>query len=310
MNKTPSPPEKRARSPRMTAPCLMIAVILLCICAGTLTPEELGGENLFLSLSAIQLFIFALPAVFYAKWRGKTFGKELKMRLPRPSHIPFTIYATLLLIFLSLGLKFLLHAMGADVAAESAAYPIGSQNVLYAVLALAIVPAITEEFLLRSVLLSEYEPYGPTVAVVTSGLLFASLHFSLPLFPVYFAAGALLAFSALATRSIVVPLIAHTVYNLFALFFESYLWQPASTVRYTAIFVLVIFSLLLLFLGLTLGEASRIFRARAFSEVREEDQPQKKRRYRNQGLKLAAAVGAPPFLICLLLYVIAAFASL
>ena len=56
-------------------------------------------------------------------------------------------------------------------------------DVLYLIVAFAVLPAVTEEYLFRGIVAAEYEKYGIGVAVMMSAVTFAMSHFSLERFP-------------------------------------------------------------------------------------------------------------------------------
>ena len=68
---------------------------------------------------------------------------------------------------------------------------------VFITIAFALIPAVTEEFLCRSVFLSEYQSMGMGTAVFFSALLFSFLHFNIHAFPVYFFSGLILIFMGL-----------------------------------------------------------------------------------------------------------------
>ena len=85
------------------------------------------------------------------------------------------------------------------------------------VLTICIIPAITEEFLCRGIILRMLKPYGLAAAILFSALAFAILHFSLYSFPAIFMLGILFAAIKLLTGSIWACIFAHFSNNLWAI---------------------------------------------------------------------------------------------
>lgn len=80
-------------------------------------------------------------------------------------------------------------------------------------LVMAAMPALTEEFAFRGLVLSGYEELGPTRAWVWAGLVFGLAHMSLIRLPGLVALGMLLAFTALRTGSIWPTVLMHALHN-------------------------------------------------------------------------------------------------
>ena len=132
-------------------------------------------------------------------------------------------------------------------------------EVLYVILAYAVLPALCEEPVYRAVLCAEYESAGVGVAVTVSSLFFAMLHFSLPLFPHYFVLGLILALVMYATRSTLAAILLHLLYNLFCLFGQPYLSAFYVNAGSGEIFIFCLITLMLLFAAFGAGEARKIY---------------------------------------------------
>jgi membrane protease YdiL (CAAX protease family) len=123
----------------------------------------------------------------------------------------------------------------------------------------ALVPAFCEELIFRAYLCAEYERFGAGVAIFASAIFFALLHFTPALFLTYFFLGALLAATLYTTRSFVVPLTLHVLYNLFCLFGQPYLSTFYVTAGSNEIFLFCVGTLFLLFSAFAAGEARKIY---------------------------------------------------
>lgn len=248
------------------APALVAVIYILLLISGMWSPSP-TDENPYLSVIVIELLTFVLPALFFLRLRGHKYARRARVRLFEPGAVPFIVTASLALMLVSCVLKLATYAVfdySLDVTDTYTSYisssPSGSE-LLFSALAFAVFPAITEELVFRGIVLTEYEECGTVSAVIISSLLFAMLHFDLKLFAVYFVSGVLLAVSAYACRSIIAPIIIHTLNNVFSLFFESYIWNSILQPRNIVIFSFVAVSLLLISLMLLFGEASRLYRS-------------------------------------------------
>lgn len=260
------------------APILLTVITALLIGFYCLDTSVFGGdENLYLTIITAQLVIFALPAVFYARLRGRKFLSHLRIRFFKVSSISLMVFALGLMIFGGATLCFVLYRLFPEIYSGSMVKTITdatgsvSGSVLYSVVAFAIIPAITEELLYRGVVVAEYERGGAALAVFFSSLAFSLIHFSLARIPVYFFYGVVLAMVLYATRSLVASTVVHMANNIFVMFFEKYIYRAA--VRQgggIVLFGFICVSLFLVFAALFFGAAQR-----SYSEMAEENVPSK-----------------------------------
>ena len=173
---------------------------------------------------------------------------------------------------------------------------------LYLVVALAVLPAVTEEFLFRGIVLSEYSTVGIACSVVLSSAMFSMCHFSFLHLPSYFFCGIVLACLTYATRSIVAPMIVHTLYNVVVLFFGDYVVRLAEKNNISGIlFVIVAVAVALIAGAMAAFEASSIYRGYADDNVESDYVPKKK-----TGVvqSLAMSLLSPFFLLLTVLYIV------
>jgi len=89
----------------------------------------------------------------------------------------------------------------------------GIHSIALSFLSMAIIPALVEEFLFRGVILKNLMPYGKTVAVVISALLFGLMHQNFFQFLYAFAAGLMLGYVFLLTGSVWCGVLIHFINN-------------------------------------------------------------------------------------------------
>lgn len=215
------------------------APLLLCIISALLIGLQFVDlsafyidENGYLSMIVLQLIIFAIPAVFYARFRGMKYLTHLRLRAVKAVDIPLLVFAFGFMVFGGAILCFLMYRLMPDAFAASSPvnYLPSDASVgkgLYAVIAVAVVPAVTEEFLYRGIILTEYEKNGLPLAVILSSLTFGLIHFNPVRLPIYLFYGVVLSLVIYATRSLVASMIVHTVNNIFVMFFEVYVYRAA-----------------------------------------------------------------------------------
>ena len=123
----------------------------------------------------------------------------------------------------------------------------------YLILAAGIIPAITEEFLFRGVVLCEYESEGIPAAVIMSSLFFAMLHGSAVGGITYLFCGVVLAMTLYATRSLLATIVVHMLSNTATILFGDIIYRVVSRQG----IVLFVFALIsLTFISLILSSAS------------------------------------------------------
>lgn len=209
--------KEKIKSPEITAPLLVIAVILAMRLSVTALSNSESG-NLFIAIGIVQLLAIGLPCIAYYLLKGKKLSEPIYVLPKRGPQALFLVFAALFFVGGTLFIKFLYFANGAENAAiinfyGDTASSIGVVRHLEIILSLIIIPAICEEVLFRGIIFSEYRKYGSTNAIIISSVCFAMLHFSVQNLPVYLFSGLLFGFTAAITRSIVPSVLLHLMSN-------------------------------------------------------------------------------------------------
>ena len=176
-----------------------------------------GGSydlTFLLSAVAVSLPAFFVPALIFRRREGFA-----RFKAPRFSHIMLCAAIGIGTVYLNQALSMLNGALLYNVDVESnsiTAQTIAELNPLNMLLSLAIIPPISEEFLMRGTLLESWRRYSPWGAAVVTALLFALLHTAPSSLLVYFALGLLLAAVYLITRNVWLSVTVHFVNNFFS----------------------------------------------------------------------------------------------
>lgn len=291
------------------APILLIVITALLIGLNFVDISFLAiDESGYLSMIVLQILVLGLPTVFYVRFRGKKFISHLRLRFIKAYDIPLLIYAFLLMLFGGALISFVMYRFFPDAFASSSPYNISQSSGesfgagLYAAIAAGVVPAVTEEFLFRGVIITEYERNGVPLAVFMSSFVFALMHLSFVRFPVYFFSGIILALVLYATKSAVAAMTVHAASNIFAMFSEVYIYRAA--VRQGGGMVMFIFicaAAFLLSAVLFCGAAQKEYTLKAYENAASEHTKRKKR----GSLPYAAeALLSPAFIVLLILSVV------
>lgn len=286
----------------------MLVVYVLLISSRYINLEALQlKDNIFLSMIILQLLIFVLPTVFYCKLRGKKLTKKMPFEALSGHKLGFIASCFGVLIFGSTLLNTAtFYIFGAD--SQTSVYqtysPMGATsltNIAYIIISLAVIPAITEELIFRGVVQSEYSDYGVGVAIVMSGLMFSMLHFNLSQFVVYFFCGAVASYTVYITRSVLAGMLLHLLNNLYALFFESMLWNALKSPNSLIFFLFVITTLFIIFLVLSFSGAERILYLAGTNGDKSPPEAEKQ----EGGIKLLfEALLSPSFIACVVIFLI------
>lgn len=284
------------------------------------TTRLTGSRDAYLSFVILQLLTFVLPTIFFCKAKGENYIFRLKLRFFGLEKAVFLLFSVMVMICAVTAVELFLRNFGiSDGLYAHSVYTIygrtlpemGSNinDTLYTMVVFAILPAITEEFLFRSVLYTEYEHLGAPAAIVLTALLYSLLDMSAVAFVPSFAGGLLLGFSVYVTQSVFAPLVIHIFYNLYALFFEEYIWAFIAKPENEVFFIFVLITALLICAVMMLSQAERVIYDKG---IRGEAMPEYLRPYmERRGGKLPSAfrgilksVLSPAFLACMVLFVL------
>lgn len=270
----PTPVRENTAPRPLHAPPTLCAVTFVLLCLSRLVDTHFADRNnSYVVVILLQLLIFLLPALIYLRLCGSRFVDRLRLNPIKPQHLWFSfcilavmILGGLLTSILTGGIESL---TGNFTLYDTFVARINNSfwETLYVILAYALLPALCEELIFRSILCAEYERFGVGVAIAASAIFFALLHFSLSLFLSYLVSGALLAVAMYATRSFWTAFVLHVSYNLFCLFGQPYLSAFYVHAGNNEIFVFCLITLFLLFSAFAAGEARKIYHVMAKKNV-------------------------------------------
>ncbi|MBQ4117074.1 MAG: CPBP family intramembrane metalloprotease [Clostridia bacterium] len=290
-----------------TAPLLVLVIYVLLLSSRYLDLNSIRfKDNIYLTMIILQLLIFVLPGIFYCTLRG-TDGKKLKLKPLSPGKVWFVFTCFGVLVFGSTLINTaVFHIFGSD--AQYSLYntftPSGNSqltNIIYTIIAFAAVPAVTEEFIFRGIVLSDYSNYGVSTAIIMSGVMFSMLHFNLNQFLVYFFCGVVAAYAVYITQSLWAAILLHFVNNIYAIFFESILWDVIKSPNSLIFFLFVIMTLFIVFLVLSFNGAETIL---YYAGIKGEKSPEEATKREGGAKLILEALISPSFLACVLLFLI------
>ena len=150
--KTEKAPKRRlAFSHTFITPLLVCAVFLLLLITETVRFDGIDMErgDAYLSLVAIQLFVFMLPSIFYIRYRSLDVREALRVRIPSPDKIMFMLLCAMILIITSILSSALTGQLGASIYSNRyismADTESSADTYLYYAICFALVPALWVE---------------------------------------------------------------------------------------------------------------------------------------------------------------------
>ncbi|MDD4773014.1 MAG: CPBP family intramembrane metalloprotease [Eubacteriales bacterium] len=298
----------------LTAPALVLSILLLSVASRYIDPAVLGyGDQFYLSLIIMRLIIFVLPCIFYIKIGGPGYTFKLNLRFISPGRFGFILLALAVLITGSAAVKLLLTRLGVNATEfygyESLAAITDATtltDILYIITAFAVLPALTEELVFRSVILTEYNEsgLGSGWSLILSSLLYSLIAFRPGMLILYIFIGIILSISVYVTRSVFAAFIIHLLYNLFNIFFEGYILRFVGLPENITLTSFIVISLFLFALVLMLGEAERLFHNDALTMGAEEDAPDIKAGGQHA---FREAILSPTLLLCIVAFIAGVF---
>ena len=326
--------------PSFSAP--LFASILYILFLGTdFFREKLtgAGGNEYLSIIIVQLLIFVIPAIVFCRLKGVGYTSKMNIRLISPSKFGSVIVTSLVLIFGSVLIRFaqiyLLEMTKFSISPFESYVTGGTEyNFLFAAAAFAIIPALTDEFVFRSIMLTEYNEggYGAVNSAIITSLLSSMLFFSVESFPIRLFSAVVLCMLTYATGSSLSAFAAHLVFNIYTVFGEKYIIKTLSDPSNK---IISVFTFALLFLVLTVimfSEFEHILRQMgksgtpspsyllkksddgktpdiAATEASEEDGSSKKVVSEKTKLTIEAFF-SPSFIVCIIIFAVAILTEL
>jgi membrane protease YdiL (CAAX protease family) len=197
------------------------AYIILSIIIISCIPKSPVSQYLIVGL--LEIFIFPVPVILYCRFRGFGVKETFGLKIPGTATFFIALLAILSGIFIILNINSLLSPLfhGYEDSLEKMEQDIlslGRYNIFAMFLIIAVVPAISEEFLFRGFMMRGFiNSYGKIKAVILTSLLFGIMHLLLPKIVITSLIGVLFGVIFVLTDSLVVPIIGHFINNTLVL---------------------------------------------------------------------------------------------
>lgn len=178
----------------------------------------MAAEGLISPLTYAASFI--LPAILFSVMMGKSHTEPLRLELRLPPTFPLMILGGLGVITVG---AYLNQWFCQLIGYAPTYYEVGYDNpyTLVSFMAVAIAPAVGEEFFFRGVIYSNLRPFGRVQAVLISSALFALMHQNIAQFIYTFLAGIVMALMYEMTGSIWCSTFYHLLNNELSVLFDA-----------------------------------------------------------------------------------------
>ncbi len=180
---------------------------------------------LILNAFAVSIPAFLIPSIIYRRKCGFE-----RFHAPRFGMIMIAVVIGVGCILLNVAIGCLNSALTYGIDINSTALDVEdslmNSSLAVMVVTVAIIPAISEEFLMRGALLESWRRKSAVGAVLLTSLLFALLHSAPSNIPVYFAMGVVLALVYNITRNVWLSVTVHFINNLLSVLVSALYLDP------------------------------------------------------------------------------------
>ena len=198
---------------------ILISIIsYLCFSFGIALVQEILSTQLpWLKSVAVSAVVgelgMVLPAIIYLGYKKVNWSKQLRFH-------KIKISTVLLLIIFAYAIMPLMNFLSAvtmlfskNIRADTLNQVTGNHSSITALVVIALIPGLLEEFLYRGVVYGIYEKNNERFGIILSGLLFGLVHMNVNQFVYAFVMGIMFALLVKATDSLFSSMIVHFVIN-------------------------------------------------------------------------------------------------
>ncbi len=202
-----------------------------------------------------SMLVFTLPFLILPKGLGKSVGETLGLKRPdKDLFIPLILVGVGVSAFANIitsNIGVFFEGFGIHFSSPEIQYPEGIFGFILSFLAIAITPALTEEFATRGMVMGSAREYGQSFALISSATFFSLMHGNLVQIPFAFIMGIIIGFAVIKTGSLLTGIIIHFINNAVSVSMN-YLLDGIQSVILQSIISAAYFGLctLLLFLGI------------------------------------------------------------
>ena len=206
--------------------------------------------------AVFSVIMFTIPFIIVFKVQNIRISGLIKFKKPKLNDIiPYGLLGVGLCSVANLTVSYMgsvFSNFGIDYKVDYGDKPEGLFGFMLTAIAIAIVPPLVEEFACRGLILGSLRKYSDSFAVLTSAIIFGTLHGNFQQMPFAFLVGLILGYATIKTKSIWTAVAIHAFNNAVSVIFDyAFIGQP--TVAKNVCFVIyLIISILIGFVGIYL----------------------------------------------------------
>ena len=215
------PEGKERRTPTPLAGSTLYLVVLSLMLLTSFLNERINleGNTYYLAMFFIQIAAIGLPPILYLIANKIDIRKAVRLNRIRIPEVLLSIgmafFGYGVIIFINLLWVLFLTRFGTPQTQQLPPIETGP-HFLMAIIVIAGVPALLEEFLFRGVIQRGYERFGRTASILLTGTLFAFLHLSIVSIPAIILMGLLLCYITYRADSLWAGAVYHFTNNMIA----------------------------------------------------------------------------------------------
>lgn len=214
----------RAKGPTVLGSNILYLIVLTLmlgssILFGSKGVESLSPNEFYFRTFILQVAIIGLPPLLYLLYKGADVSNVVRLNKIKTKEaflvVGMAVFGYGIVIFVNYIWMWVISHIGSPIPQPTPPIETGGQYIA-ALVCVAVMPALVEEFLFRGVILRGYETMGRRVSVIMSGLLFALLHMSLSSLPAIIFLGIMISYIVQRSDSILTGMIYHFTNNTIA----------------------------------------------------------------------------------------------
>ncbi|NMA94447.1 MAG: CPBP family intramembrane metalloprotease, partial [Clostridiales bacterium] len=187
---------------------------------GSADMDSISTNEFYLKTFILQISIIGLPPLLYLLYKRVDVSSTIRLNKIKLKEallvIGMAIFGYGIVLFINYIWMYLISFVGPPIPQPTPPVKSGG-NYIVALICIAIMPAVVEEFLFRGVVLRSYEKMGKKVSVIMSGLLFALLHMNLASLPSIIFLGIIISYLVQRSDSIISGFLYHFTNNTIAI---------------------------------------------------------------------------------------------
>ncbi|MBM7582510.1 membrane protease YdiL (CAAX protease family) [Caldicoprobacter guelmensis] len=201
---------------------LVLMVSISSIVFSILGPANMNTEKWLVVTLGMEIIVIGVPPLLYLMGSRMDIKRVARINRVRGVELllvlGMAVFGYAIVGFINMVWYSILSRIGNPV--EPVLPPIRtSRQYIMAIIAMALTPALVEEFLFRGVILRGYERFGIWTAMVVSGVLFGVLHLNLVNLPAIIFLGVMISYVVIRTNSLFAGMFYHFVQNFLSISF-------------------------------------------------------------------------------------------